>query len=101
GLTEIALTKIDVLSAYDTIKIGVGYKRGGEKLPAFPTDGYLEGVEVVYEEMPGWKKEIGHVLKYSDLPPECCKYIRRLEELCEVPIKLVSVGPGREHTIPL
>ncbi|HQI20276.1 MAG TPA: adenylosuccinate synthase, partial [Leptospiraceae bacterium] len=55
GLTEIALTKIDVLSAYDTIKIGVGYKRGGEKLPAFPTDGYLEGVEVVYEEMPGWK----------------------------------------------
>ncbi|HNN58042.1 MAG TPA: adenylosuccinate synthase, partial [Leptospiraceae bacterium] len=44
GLTEIALTKIDVLSAYDTIKIGVGYKRGGEKLPAFPTDGYLEGV---------------------------------------------------------
>ncbi len=101
GLTEIALTKIDVLSAYDTIKIGVGYKRGGERLPAFPTDGYLDGVEVIYEEMPGWKKEIGHVLDYSHLPPECCRYIRRLEELIGVPIKVVSVGPGREHTIAL
>jgi len=101
GLTEIALTKIDVLSHYDTIKIGVGYKRDGELLPAFPTDGDLDSVEVQYEEMPGWKKEIGHVLKYSDLPAECCRYIKRLEELTNVPFKIVSVGPGREHTIAL
>lgn len=101
GLTEIALTKIDVLSDYDKIKVGVGYKRGGEQLPAFPTDGNLDNIEVIYEELPGWKKPIGHVLKFADLPKECASYIKRLEELARVPIKLVSVGPGREHTIPL
>ncbi|MBL8021868.1 MAG: adenylosuccinate synthase [Leptospirales bacterium] len=101
GLTEIALTKIDVLSPYDTLKIGVGYKRDGVKLPAFPSDGDLDGITVEYEEMPGWKSEIGHVLKYADLPKACCNYIKRLEELCGVPIKIVSVGPGREHTIAL
>lgn len=101
GLTEIALTKIDILSSYETIKIGTGYKRGGEKLPAFPTDGNLDNIEVIYEEMPGWKKPIGQVLKYADLPAECRAYIARLEELTGVPIKIVSVGPGRENTIPL
>lgn len=101
GLTEIALTKIDVLSDYDTIKVGVGYKRAGERLPAFPTDGNLDNIEVIYEDLPGWKKPIGHVLKFADLPKECASYIKRLEELAQVPIKLVSVGPGREHTIPL
>ncbi len=101
GLTEIALTKIDVLSAYDTIKVGIGYKRGSETLNAFPTDGNLDNIEVIYEELPGWKKPIGHVLKFADLPKECASYIKRLEELTGVPIKVVSVGPGREHTIPL
>ena len=98
GLTQIALTKLDILSEYDEIPIGVGYKMGGEKIDAFPSSG-VEDVEVVYETMPGWKSDISKARSLADLPPNCRKYIDRLTELVEVPIKLISVGPGREDTI--
>ncbi len=100
GLTGIALTKIDVLSSYDQIKIGAGYKLKGEKIDAFPSTG-LEDVEVIYETMPGWKTDISKARKLSDLPPACRTYVDRLVELTEVPIKLISVGAGREETIVL
>ncbi len=99
GLTGIALTKIDILAHYDEIKIGTGYIRNGERLPAFPTDGDLEGIEVEYETMPGWKEDISKARKLEDLPKNCRQYIDRLEELIEVPMKFISVGPGRADTI--
>ncbi|MCB1322603.1 MAG: adenylosuccinate synthetase, partial [Leptospiraceae bacterium] len=97
GLTGIALTKLDVLSGYDEIQIGVAYKRNGERLDAFP--GMLENVEVEYESMPGWKQDISAARSLSDLPAPCRAYIERLQELSGVPISFVSVGPGRDDTI--
>jgi adenylosuccinate synthase len=99
GLTGIALTKIDILAHYDEIKIGIAYKRDGERLPAFPTDGNLDSIEVEYETMPGWKEDISKARKLTDLPKHCRQYIDRLEELVEVPMKFISVGPGRKDTI--
>ena len=99
GLTGIALTKIDILANYDEIKIGRSYKRDGERLPAFPTDGNLDNIEVEYETMPGWNEDISKARKLSDLPKNCRQYIDRLEELCEVPMRFISVGPGRHDTI--
>ena len=97
GLTGIALTKLDVLSGYDEIRIGVAYKRNGERLDAFP--GNLENVEVEYETRPGWKQDISTARSLSDLPAACRAYIERLQELSGVPISFVSVGPGRDDTI--
>ncbi len=98
GLTGLALTKLDVLSHYDEIKIGVGYMRDGKRLDALPSWG-MDRVEVIYETMPGWKTDISRARKKEDLPDACRSYVERLEELVEVPIKIVSVGPGREETI--
>jgi len=99
GLTGLALTKIDVLAGYDEIRIGVGYKRDGERLDAFPTDGRFEGLEVEYETMAGWKSDITKARKLSDLPAPCRLYIDRLVELTRVPVQFISVGPGRDDTI--
>ena len=98
GLTGLALTKIDILSAYDTIHIGSGYRLDGETIDEFPSS-RLEDVEVVYESMPGWKDDISGARHLSDLPKNCRAYIDRLTELSGVPVSLVSVGPGREDTI--
>ncbi len=101
GLTGLALTKIDILSNYDEIKMGVAYrqsKRKGERLPAFPASGYDE-IEVEYETFPGWKKDIREARKLTDLPSACRAYIDRLAELVGVPVQFISVGPGREDTI--
>ncbi|MBE7437617.1 MAG: adenylosuccinate synthase [Spirochaetales bacterium] len=98
GLTSIALTKIDVLSAYDRIPVAVAYKSGGERLPALPSAG-LTNIEVEYEYMPGWKTDISHARSLADLPRECRNYIDKLAEWTDVPISIVSVGPGREATI--
>lgn len=100
GLTGLALTKLDILSHYDEIKIGVGYKLNGEKLDSFPSSG-IEDVEVIYETLPGWKTDISKARKLEDLPGECRAYVDRLQEYTGVPVKLISVGPGREDTISL
>lgn len=98
GLTGLALTKIDILSALSEIKIGVGYKKGGQTLDSFPSTG-LDQVEVIYETLPGWQSDICKARKLSDLPSNCRRYIDRLVELTGVPVKFISVGPGREDTI--
>ncbi len=98
GLTGLALTKIDILSAYDTIQIGARYRLDGSSIDEFPSC-RLEDVEVEYESMPGWKDDISGARKLSDLPRNCRAYIDRLTELTGVPVQLVSVGPGREDTI--
>ncbi len=98
GLTSLALTKIDVLSHYDEIQIGVAYSRNGELLDGFPATGY-DDLQVKYEIMPGWRKDIRAARSMADLPKECRAYIDRLVELVGVPIQFISVGPGREDTI--
>lgn len=98
GLTGLALTKMDILSNYKNIPIATGYQKSGKKLEAFPSY-ELESVEPIYQEMQGWNTDISSARSWNDLPTACKTYVERLSELAQVPIKLISVGPGREDTI--
>jgi len=101
GYTALNITKVDVLTGFDKIKVGVAYKfKGRVETHVFPEclqD--LEGVEVVYEELPGWTEDISKAEKWSDLPVNCQKYIERLEALIGVPIEFVGVGASRTALI--
>ena len=102
GFTSIALTKADVFDDFDEIKVCVAYKdkRDGKIYKSYPTDVFTHKyMEPVYETHKGWKEHITGIKEYSKLPENCKKYFARLEELLEVPISIVSVGPDREQTI--
>lgn len=100
GLTALAVTKLDVLGGLPEVKICTGYEYGGETLQHFPTSlKVLSDCKPVYEVMPGWTEDITGVRKFEDLPENALKYLKRLEELAETPVSIVSVGPGREETI--
>lgn len=101
GLTHLNLTKLDVLSELDDIKIGVGYKTAeGKTLTSVPADlAVLEKVEVVYETMPGWKTDISGVRKWEDMPQAAKDYVIRLEELAGIHYKWIGVGPGRDAMV--
>jgi adenylosuccinate synthase len=95
--TSLNLTKLDVLSSFDEVKLGVAYKVDGEVLPFFPASLEVLGkVEVVYETYPGWKCDITKAKSFEELPKEAQTYVRRIEELLECPIAWIGVGPGRE-----
>lgn len=95
GVTRLALTKLDVLSGEAEIPVCVGYE--GVDRDDFPFA--LDGVVPKYEVLPGWQEPLSACRALSELPPSCLRYVKRLEELCGVPIELVSVGADREHTI--
>lgn len=102
GLTSVALTKIDVFDQFDEIKVCTAYKdtRDGKIYTSYPTDVFIHKyLEPVYETHKGWNEDISGVKDYEKLPENAKKYLRRLEELLEVPISIVSVGPDREQTI--
>lgn len=102
GFTALNLTKLDVLSGLEEVKVGTAYKEPatGALLPAFPADlELLESVEVVYETMPGWKEDITGVRSYGDLPDAARRYVERIEELTRVPCTYIGVGPGRDALI--
>jgi len=100
GLTEIALTKLDILSHFDTIKIATAYEAGGETFTEMPRQQrVLHKCSPVYEEHQGWGDDITSVRKYEDLPQLARSYVERIEELGGVPIRTVSVGPGRDATL--
>jgi adenylosuccinate synthase len=100
GYTELALTKLDVLTGIDPIKICVGYNLDGEKI-GYPPEGtrQLAKCEPIYEDMPGWDEDITGILDYEDLPENARAYVEGLEDLLGVDISAVSVGPGREQTM--
>ena len=99
GYTSIALTKLDVLSNLDTIRICVGYELNGEIIDYPPelTSG-LAQCAPVYEDMSGWEAELTEVRQFTDLPQAAQNYVNRLEGMMGVPIEYVSVGPGRAQT---
>jgi len=100
GTTELAITKLDVLSGLTEIKICVAYKhKGGQVLYPPQEENALEGVQPVYETMPGWPGDIGSCRAWGDLPAEARDYLLRLEELSGAPIGIVSVGPDRAQTL--
>jgi adenylosuccinate synthase len=102
GLTGIALTKLDVLSDFDTIKVCTGYTFEGKVLETLPASlDVFEKCQPVYEELPGWKQDITGVRNFDQLPATAQSYVHRLEELAGCPIVLVSVGPRRDQTIIL
>ena len=103
GISALAVTKLDVLTGLDKLKICVGYKSpSGDYTHAAPASlKALAACEPVYEEFDGWKEEILYAKEMNELPANARKYLKRLEELAEAKIILASVGPGREDTIIL
>lgn len=99
GATQVALTVIDVLGYLDEIKVCVGYEIDGKVTKDFPTTVQLAKAKPVYETLPGWKCEIRGITKYEDLPENCRKYIEFIEKELEVPVTMVSNGPGRHEII--
>lgn len=99
GATEVALTVLDVLGYLDELKICVGYEIDGVITKDFPTTVKLAKAKPVYEVLPGWKQEIRGIKNYMELPENCRKYIEFIEREIEVPITMVSNGPGRDEII--
>ncbi len=100
GLTGIALTKMDVLGEFETIKICTAYQCQGQRREEVPSaTKILQECEPVYEEIPGWKAELRDTRNFEDLPPRAKDYIRHVEELTNTEVILVSVGERREETI--
>jgi adenylosuccinate synthase len=100
GITGMALTKLDVLDGFDTLKICVGYDCNGKKLDYFPANATDQAACVpIYEEMPGWSETTFGARSWADLPANAVKYIRRLEELTSIPVSLLSTSPERDDTI--
>ena len=93
---DIALTKLDVLGAFDKIPVITGYRLHGVLLDSFPTDSRLEEVEPVIEELPGWECDISGCRSWKDLPENARKYVCTLEKLVDHPIYLVSTGAERD-----
>jgi len=102
GLTGVAITKLDVLDDFDTIKICTGYLYNGKPVDEIPaTLDVFAACVPVYEEMPGWKTNISQITTFDALPENARNYVKRLEELTGCEIVMVSVGPRRTETISL
>jgi adenylosuccinate synthase len=100
GINGIALTKLDVLDGFETIKICVGYKHGDMLYDYYPASSRIqEEIEPLYEEIEGWSDSTQGARSWAELPAQAIKYIRRVEELIECPVALLSTSPKREDTI--
>ena len=100
GINSINLTKLDVLTGFKNIKIGIGYKLNGAAISFIPSclEDFAD-VEVEYEELPGWNENIASAKKFRDLPKNAQKYVKRLEEILETPINFIGVGADRNEMI--
>ena len=101
GFTGIAITKIDILDTFETLKICTGYMIDGELVTDLPDTSGQEQAKPVYEEMAGWMTSTADARTWDDLPPKAQAYVRRLAELTGAPIKFISVGPERDQIIIL
>jgi adenylosuccinate synthase len=100
GVTGIALTKLDVLDGFETLKICVGYELDGVRMDYLPTAADQQArCTPIYEEVPGWSESTEGARSWADLPANAIKYVRRVEELIECPVALLSTSPEREDTI--
>ena len=100
GITGIALTKLDVLDGFETVRICTGYTIDGEKYDYLPPHAADQmRVEPIFEEIEGWQGSTRGARSWADLPAEAIKYVRRIEELIRCPVALVSTSPERDDTI--
>jgi adenylosuccinate synthase len=101
GLSSIAITKLDVLDSFETIKLCTGYRLGNELLTEMPDTVTQTQVKPEYEEWPGWKSSTRAIRTWDGLPSAAQAYVRRIEDLIGVPVRYISVGPKREQMICL
>jgi adenylosuccinate synthase len=100
SLTEIFLTKLDILSAFDTLKVAVAYESHGERHDEFPRQQrVLYECTPIYEELPGWSSDISGARSFDELPPAARDYVRFVEEHAGVPVGWISVGPERRQML--
>ena len=100
GLSELMLTKMDILSGLDKLKLATAYDIDGDIFEFPPvTNEQLERAKPVYEALPGWSEDISNCRRFSDLPGAARNYIERVAQLCDVPINMVSVGPERDQLV--
>jgi adenylosuccinate synthase len=100
GISDLFLTKLDILSQLDSIKICTGYQLNGRRVSYHDLDAYqMAQVKPIIRTVRGWRSDISHVRKYSDLPIRAQQYIQLIERLVGVPVRWISVGPEREATI--
>ncbi|UWS78717.1 adenylosuccinate synthase [Phaeobacter sp. G2] len=100
GITGISLTKLDVLDGFETLKICVAYDLDGTRLDYLPTAADQQArCTPIYEEMPGWSESTEGARSWNDLPANAIKYVKRVEELIECPVALLSTSPERDDTI--
>ncbi len=100
GIRGIALTKLDVLDGFETLKICTGYEVDGATLDHLPMASALQArCKPVYETLPGWAETTAGARRWLDLPAEAIKYVKRIEELIETPVALLSTSPERDDTI--
>lgn len=100
GFTSINLTKLDVLTGLPEVKIGKAYKFKGAYLTTMPANlTTLSDVEVEYEVLPGWTEDISSCKSFEELPPNCQRYVLRVQELLGIPIRWIGVGPNRNDVI--
>jgi len=100
GIDGIALTKLDILDGFETIRIGVGYRLDGQTIDYFPaSQGAQARVEPIYEDFEGWSGSTAGARSWADLPAQAIKYVRRVEELIGAPVSVLSTSPERDDTI--
>ena len=100
GLNSMAITKLDVLSGLETLKICVAYEINGQRVHQRPASlGKTALCKPVYKEMPGWKEDITGAREKNDLPTAALDYLSAIEDITGVPVSIISVGPGRNDTI--
>ena len=99
-MSGIALTKLDVLDGFKTLKICVGYDLDGTRLDYLPTAADQQArCMPIYEELEGWQENTAGARSWADLPGAAIKYVRRIEELIQCPVALLSTSPERDDTI--
>ncbi len=102
GVTGLCITKLDVMDGLESLNIGVGYHCGGEEYDILPVGAEtIAGCEPIYETVPGWKESTAGIKRFEDLPKNARHYLKRLEEICGVPVDMISTGPERDETIIL
>ena len=103
GVTGLCMTKLDVLDGVETLNVGVGYKlNNGDSSDVLPVGAEdLSQCEPIYEEIPGWSQSTAGIKDFNQLPKAAQNYLKRIEEVCETPVDMISTGPDRDDTIVL
>jgi len=99
GLTSIALTKLDILTGLDPLRVCTGYKKDGKDIPFPASLSDLAECETVYQDMPGWTEDITGARSFDDLPENAQRYVNKIENDIRIPVSIISVGPKRDQTI--